>query len=182
MWGGGWGGRTCRDGHTQHTQGRRAFVPERLPSVRTQRNLDSAGTERARSQPAAAGSSELLPEGQARPALARPFQPTAGGGLCASSGVRPEQERCWAGAGPREGAGGVYVVTRKKAAQTRQTRAHRQPCLSRRFSPEALLGLPLEPGWVGASAGLVSLEHTRPSVCPSLLGLALVLVCVCVCV
>ena len=83
--------------------------------------------------------------------------------------------------GPREGAGGVYVVTRKK--RTTQTHVRPDSWAVPSVSPlKALLGLPSKPGWMGASSCLVSPEHTCSSVCLSLLGLILVRVCVCACV
>ena len=146
--------------------------------MRTQGDLDSAGAERAR----ASRRCQVLGVASGRPGPSRtgPSFPAQGGRrtVCVLRGQAGAGEVL--GGSRALGRGWGCFCSNSKESCSDQTDActHDGRAFLSVSPPEALLGLPLEPGWMGASAGLVSLEHTRPSVCPSLLVLVLVLMCV----
>ena len=164
----GWGGQGLQR-WVPARAGQTGLSPPREASLRVDTVKPGLGAERAKHPATAPGPRSCFWK-------ARPIRSSA------SSGVRPEQERCWAGA-RASGRGWGCLCSSSKETDRTDTRAHANSCALPSVSPlKTLLGLPSKPGWMGTFSGLVSLEHTCPSVCLFPFGLVLVHVRVCVCV
>ena len=161
----GWGGQGLQRWAPARV-GQTGLSPPREASLRVDTVKPGLGAERAKHPATAPGPRSCFWK-------ARPIRSSA------SSGVRPEQERCWAGA-RASGRGWGCLCSSSKETDRTDTRTHADSCALPSVSPlKTLLGLPSKPGWMGTFSGLVSLEHTCPSVCLFPLGLVLVRVCVC---